>query len=258
MNKKLVVANWKLHFTVPESTITIERLKKELAKIKDSEVVICPSFLDIYPASAELKGTNLSLGAQNLFYKEEGAYTGEVSAVALAHFVKYVIVGHSERRLMFSENDKVISQKAEVAVAHEITPIICVGETLHDKEDGLSKIVVVNQLEAALNRLTASEVAEVVIAYEPVWAIGTGRICKITEAEKMSDDVRNLIKALYGERAAKEVRIIYGGSIDEKNVNSFAKSKKLDGILVGGASLDYHEFSKIVGAFELSDKKAKK
>ncbi len=254
MKKKLVVANWKLHFTVPESTIIIEQLKKELTKSKKVEVVICPSFIDIYPASAELKGTNISLGAQNLFYKEEGAFTGEVSAIALAHFVKYSIVGHSERRMIFCENDKIVSQKAEVAVAHGITPIICVGETLHDKEDGLSKIVVINQLEAGLNRLTAEEITDVVIAYEPVWAIGTGRICNLIDAEKMSDNIRNLIKALYGDRAAKEVRILYGGSVDEKNVKTFAKSKKLNGVLVGGASLDVKTFAKVVSAFEINDK----
>jgi triosephosphate isomerase len=257
MNRKLVVANWKLHFTVPESTITLEKLKKELSKIKKTEVVVCPNFIDIYPASSELQGTNVTLGAKNLFYKEEGAYTGEVSAVALAHFVKYVIVGHSERRLMFEETDKIVSQKAEVAVAHEIIPVICVGETLHEKEDDLSKVVVMNQVEAALSRLTASEVAEIVIAYEPVWAIGTGRVCKVSEAEKFASHIRNLIKALYGERAAKEIRILYCGSIDDENVKGFAKSRKLNGVLVGGASLDDKKFSAIVKAFEARTKAKK-
>lgn len=257
MDKKLVVANWKLHFTVPESTVTFEKLKKELAKIKKTEIVVCPNFIDIYPASAELQKTNITLGAQNLFYKDEGAYTGEVSAVALAHFVKYVIVGHSERRLLFEETDKVISQKAEVAIAHDITPIICVGETLHDKEDGLSKVVVMNQVETCLSHLTASEVAELVIAYEPVWAIGTGHACKLEDAETMSKNIRNLVKALYGEKAAKGLRILYGGSVDDKNVKPFATSKELDGALVGGASLDHKEFTQIVKAFE-SKSKAKK
>jgi len=250
MNKKLVVGNWKVHFTVPESTIAIEKLKKELNKVKNVEIVICPGFIDLYPASAELKNTNIILGAQNVFQKEEGAYTGEVSAVSLAHFVDYVIVGHSERRLLFNEGDKVISQKAEVAVAHDLTPIICVGETLHEKEDGLSKIVVVNQVETALSHLTASEIENIVIAYEPVWAIGTGHICKVIDAEKIVENIRNVTKALYGERAAKGMRILYGGSVDEKNVEDFAKSKKIDGVLVGGASLDHKKFAEIVKAYD--------
>lgn len=250
MNKKLVVGNWKVHFTVPESTVTIEKLKKELTKVKNVEIVICPGFIDLYPASAELKNTNITLGAQNLFQKEEGAYTGEVSAVSLAHFVDYVIVGHSERRLLFNEGDKVISQKAEVAVAHDLTPIICVGETLHEKEDELSKIVVVNQVEAALSHLTSSEVENIVIAYEPVWAIGTGHICKVADAEKIVENIRNVTKALYGERAAKGMRILYGGSVDEKNVETFVMSKKIDGVLVGGASLDHKKFVEIVKAYD--------
>jgi triosephosphate isomerase len=254
MNRKLVVANWKLHFTVPESTIVLGKMKKTLADIKNTDVVVCPSFVDLYPASAELQGSTINLGAQNVYFKDEGAYTGEVSAVALAHFVNYVIIGHSERRLLFDESDKVISLKAEVAVAHDITPILCVGETLHEKEDGLSKIVVVNQVEAALSRLTANEVASAVIAYEPVWAIGTGRVCSVTDAETVSGYIRNLIKALYGDKAAKSTRILYGGSVNAKNVKPFSKSKKIEGVLVGGASLDEKEFAKIVSIFEASNK----
>jgi triosephosphate isomerase len=255
MNKKIIVGNWKMHFTIIESTVFIERLKKELAKIKKSEVVICPGFLDIYPASSQLAGTNLALGAQDLFFKEEGAYTGEVSPVALSHFVKYAIVGHSERRLLFGETDKIVSQKAEAAVAHEITPVICVGETLHEKEDGLSKIVVVNQVEAALGRLTASEVGDSVIAYEPVWSIGSGRVCRVGDAEEMAANIRNLVKALYGDKAAQSVRIIYGGSLDDKNVKPFAKSKKLDGVLVGGTSVEHTKFVRLVHEFEGTSKK---
>src|SRR5690606_10325224 len=136
------------------------KLKKELAKIKKAEVVICPSFVDIYPASKEIEGSTLALGAQNMFYEVEGAYTGEVSPKALAHFAKYVIVGHSERRRYFNETDKMVARKAEAAFANSLIPIICVGETLHENRDGLSKIVVVNQVEAALSHLTSEEVAQ--------------------------------------------------------------------------------------------------
>lgn len=250
MNKKLVIGNWKMNLTVPESTVLIEKLKKEVAKFKNVEVVICPSYLDIYPASKELAGGNIAVGAQDVFYEEEGAYTGEVSPVALSHFVKYAIVGHSERRRHFDETDKMVAKKAAAAVAHDIIPIICVGETLHEKEDGLGKVVVMSQLETALSQLTASEIAETVVAYEPVWAIGTGHICKPADAEKMAKNIRALIKALYGEKAATEVQVLYGGSVTDKNAAEFASLKLIDGVLVGGASLDHEKFSQIVYAFD--------
>lgn len=255
MNKKLVVGNWKMHLTVPESTVLIERLKKELSKIKNTEVVVCPGFLDIYPASKEIAGSVLGLGAQDVFYEEEGAYTGEVSPVALSHLAKYVIVGHSERRAHFYETDKIVAKKAAAAVAHDIIPVICVGETLHEKSDGLSKVVVMSQLETALSHLTANEIAEIVVAYEPVWAIGTGDICKPEDAGKMANNIRALVKALYGEKAASGIRVLYGGSINDENVAGFAKLAAIDGVLVGGASLDHKKFSKIAKAFDSAPKK---
>lgn len=252
MNKKMVVGNWKMNLTVPESTVLIEKLKKELAKVKNTEVVICPSYLDIYPASKELAESNLMLGAQDLFYEEEGAYTGEVSPVALSHFVKYAIVGHSERRRHFGETDKIVAKKAAAAVAHDIIPIICVGETLHEKEDGLSKVVVMSQLETALSHLTAAEIEEIVIAYEPIWAISTsGAIeCKPEYAEKMAKNIRVLIKALYGEKTSEKVRVIFGGNVSDENTAELTKLNDIDGVLVGAASLDHSKFSQIVKAFD--------
>lgn len=250
--KKLVVGNWKLHLNVPESTVLIEKLKKGFKSIKKTEVVVCPSFVDIYPASKELQKSNISLGAQNTFYETQGAYTGEVSPYSLAHFVKYAIVGHSERRLHFGETDKIVARKAEAAYANGIIPIICVGETLHEKEDGLSKLVVMSQVETGVSHLTSEEIAKSVIAYEPVWAISTNQSieCKPDYAEKMAKNIRALIKALYGENTGRSVRIIYGGNINDKNVTGFAKSKELDGVLVGAASLDYNKFNEIVEVYE--------
>lgn len=252
MKKKIVVGNWKMNLTVPEGTVLIEKLKKELSNISKTEVVITPGFLSIYPASVELQGTNLKLGAQNLFYESEGEYTGEVSAPQLSHFVDYAIVGHSERRRHFGETDKIIARKAEAAISHSITPIICVGETLHENEDGMSKVVVVNQLEAAISHLTDEEISNSIIAYEPVWAIGTDRVCSSAEAEKMTENIRNLIKALYGESTSEKVRVVYGGSINSDCVEEFAESKNIDGVLVGGDSLNGMDFAKIVQAFENS------
>jgi triosephosphate isomerase len=259
MNKKLVVGNWKMNLTVPESTVLIEKLKKEVAKLKHVDVAVCPSFLDIYPASKEVANSNLLLGAQDVFYEEEGAYTGAVSPVALAHFVKYVIVGHSERRKHFGETDKIVAKKAAAAVAHDLVPIICVGETLHEKGDGLSKVVVMSQLETALSQLTASEVAETVIAYEPVWAIGTGHVCSASDAEKMATNIRSLVKALYGEKASLDARVLYGGSVTDENAAEFAKLKLVDGVLVGGASLDHSKFAKVAKEFNVvAEKKVAK
>jgi triosephosphate isomerase len=254
MNKKLIVGNWKMNLTVPESTVLIEKLKKDLVNLKGVDVVICPSYLDLYPASKELADSNIVLGAQDVFFEEEGAFTGEVSPVALSHFVKYVIVGHSERRMHFSDTDKIVAKKAAAAYAHDLIPIICVGETLHEREDGLSKVVVMNQLETAISHLTAEEITEIAIAYEPVWAIGTGQICKPADAENMASNIRALIKALYGEKAAEGVRVLYGGSVTEKNAMEFTKLKRVDGVLVGGASLDHVKFTKIAKAFETKKK----
>lgn len=252
MRKRIVIGNWKLHLTIPEATVLIEKLKKELKSVKNTELVVCPNFLDIYPASIELQKTNIALGAQDVFYEEQGAYTGEVSPVALAHFVKYVIVGHSERRIHFGESDKVVARKAEAAFANSIIPIICVGETLHENQDGLSKVVVMNQTETALSHLTAEEVSQCIIAYEPVWAIGTGKVCKPGEAEKMIGNIRNLVKAIYGEEASESVRIVYGGSVSAETIGKFASSKKIDGFLVGGASVVDEEFTAIVNEVEKS------
>lgn len=254
MNKKIVIGNWKLHLTVPESTVLIEKFKKELKSIKKTDVVICPNFIDIYPASKELAGTKIKLGAQNMFWEEAGAYTGEISPVTLSHFVNYVILGHSERRMYFGETDKSVARKAEAAFANSLLPIICVGETLHENQDGLSKVVVMNQVEAGISHLTSDEVSQTTIAYEPVWAIGTGKVCKPEIAEKMAGNIRNLVKALYGEKAAENVRILYGGSVDDKTVNNFLKAKNIDGFLVGSASVSEEKFVNILKEVENSVK----
>jgi len=248
--KKLIVANWKMNLSVPESTVLIEKLKKEVPDKANTDVVLCPSFVDIYAAERELRGTKIILGAQNVSEEEEGTHTGEVSILALKGFVKYILVGHSDRRNMFSEGDKMVAKKAETVARNNLIPIICVGETLHEREDGLSKVVVLSQLEASCKHLTAEEIAESVIAYEPVWAIGTGQVCDEKEAEKMVGDIRGLIKSLYGEKASEAVRILYGGSVTAKTAGDYKKAKDIDGLLVGGASLDHKEFAGIVKVFE--------
>lgn len=242
---KLVVGNWKMNLSVPESTILLEKYAKTLEP-KHTELVICPSFIDIYSANEVLNGTEIGVGAQNVFYEDAGAFTGEVSAHQLKGFAEYAIVGHSERRHLFGEDDKIVAKKAAACVQHKIRPIVCVGERLHEKMDGLTNLVISSQLEASLSNLTPAEVAEAVIAYEPVWAIGTGHFCEPKKANEVAGKIRNLVKVLYGEKSAEKVRVLYGGSLDEKNVKGFLGCSNIDGFLVGGSSLKQDVFTKIV------------
>lgn len=246
--QKIVVGNWKMNLTVPESTITLEKLEKEIQP-KKVEVVICPSFTDIYPAQKALLGTSIEVGAQDVFYEDSGSFTGEVSATQLKGMAKYAIVGHSERRKNFGESDKSVAKKAAACVRNEIVPIICVGETLHEKMEGLTKLVVSGQTEASLAELTGPEVEDIVIAYEPVWAIGSGHVDTPLEAKKVIENIRNLIKVLHGTKAAESVRIVYGGSIDSKTLKGFL-SLDLDGYLIGHDSLNHEDFAKVVRMVE--------
>lgn len=246
---KIVIGNWKMNFSVPESTVLLGKLLKEIQP-KDTEVVICPSFLDVYSAEEMLSGSKLRVGVQNVHHEEVGEHTGEVSAYQVKGFAEYAIVGHSERRRQFGETDKQVAKKAAACVRHNIAPIVCVGENLHENMDRLTKLVVAGQTEASLAELTGKEVANIVIAYEPVWAIGTGHICSPKKAADVIKGIRNLVKALFGEATSESVRIIYGGSVDDKNVKGFLVEKEIDGFLVGGASLDHEAFAKIVSVVD--------
>lgn len=247
--QKIVIANWKMNLTVPESTIVLEKYLKEI-KAEQTEVVVCPSMIDIYSAEKSLAGTDLKVGAQNVHFEDTGAYTGEISPDQLKGFVQYCIVGHSERRSHFGETDKVVAKKAAACVRHGITPIVCVGENLHEHMDGLTKLVVAGQVEASLADLVAKEVAEIVIAYEPIWAIGSGHVDTPKDAAQIIKNIRNLVKVLYGEKVSEAVRIIYGGSVSEKNVSGFLTEEGIDGYLVATASLDPVAFAKIVNTVE--------
>lgn len=247
--QKIVIANWKMNLSVPESTVLLEKYLGSLGAGL-TEVVVCPSFLDIYSANKVLAGSDIKIGAQNVFYEDSGAYTGEISADMLKGFASYCIVGHSERRAHFGEGDKIVAKKAAACVRHGITPIICVGENLHENMDGLTKLVVAGQVEASLSDLTPQEVAEAVIAYEPVWAVGTEHVCEPQKADEVILNIRNLIKVLYGEKAAEAVRIVYGGDVTEKNAKGFVKYEGIDGFLIGRESLNPADFTKIVNSLE--------
>ena len=248
--QKLIVGNWKMHGIVPEASIMIEKLKKEIEGVKKVEIVVCPPFVDLHTADESVLGTNIKLGAQNVFYEEQGPFTGEISPLMLKGICDYVIVGHSERRLHLGESDKVIAKKAAAAIRHELTPIICVGDTLQDYNEGFSKVTILSQLQAALHLLTADEVSRIVIAYEPVWAIGTGKNCSVKRAEQMIKDIKHTIGELFGRETAKKVRVLYGGSVNSHNDIKYIEDEDIDGVLVGGASIDHHEFAKIIKGAE--------
>lgn len=248
--RKIVIGNWKMNFSVPESTILLSKYLKEISP-ENTEVVVCPAFIDIYSAEEVLSGSKIRVGAQNVHWEDVGAHTGEVSAFQLKGFAEFCIVGHSERRHEFAETDKMVAKKAAACVRHNITPIICVGETLHENMDDLTNLVVAGQTEASLSELTGKEVANIVIVYEPVWAISPGgHVCGPKKATSVIKNIRNLVKALYGEATAESVRIIYGGSVDGQNIKGFLAESEIDGFLVGGASLDHEAFAGIVKAVD--------
>ncbi|HSX01035.1 MAG TPA: triose-phosphate isomerase, partial [Candidatus Saccharimonas sp.] len=215
------------------------------------EVVICPPFIDIYPIAKELDKKKLILGCQNIHYLDQGAFTGEISPAMLKGLVGYAIIGHSERRAM-GEDDKLIAKKAAAALRNDIVPILCVGESLTDREHGLSAKVVTDQVTAGLSQLTAADVARLVIAYEPVWAIshgdGQGQHATPDQVRPQVQTIRSTVEELYGEEGAGGLRVIYGGSVNPDDCKAYLKTPGIDGLLVGGASLNYEEFANIVKA----------
>ena len=245
--KNLIAGNWKLNPTnQKEAKALFESIKKKTKNIKNTEIVICPPFVDLMSADESVKGTNLKLGAQNVFWEEEGPYTGEISPLMLKGLCKYVIVGHSERRIYLGETDKMIAKKAAACVRHELTPILCVGDSLQDFAEGFSKVTILSQLQAGVNLLTADEVRKIVIAYEPVWAIGTGKSCTPHKAAEVVRDIKHTIGEMFGKEASDKIRVLYGGSVKAKNSNDYFEFPEVDGLLVGGASVHHHEFSKII------------
>lgn len=250
MRKKLVVANWKMNLDTSQASLLVHHLDDRIKSHHDIEVVLAPSLLVIQPLSLQIDRRKFRLAAQDAFYKDEGAYTGEVSFTMLRDLVHYVIVGHSERRLYFSESLDTVRDKVAAAFRNEIIPILCVGETQIERRAGETKQVLHDQIMTALSNLTSEEVEDMVIAYEPVWAISTfgGILAKPDEVKKAMDFIRHQIYELYGERAAKMVRILYGGSVDDQIVKGYLEIDSCDGVLVGAASLNYHKFAAIVDA----------
>lgn len=244
--KKLIVANWKMNMNVHEASIFVHKLAKEVDVHRDVEVVLTPTLLTLQSLSLQVDKRQFKLAAQNFYWRDSGAFTGEVSATQLRGLVEYALVGHSERRHIFHEHDKELRSKVQAALRNDIRPILCVGETAHERSTGETMDVIHDQLLGGLANVTSEEFSQIVIAYEPVWAIGTGNNALPKDAEKAARAIRRQITHLYGEKAAKELRILYGGSVKADSAASYLKTEGIDGLLVGGASLSVHEFSSIV------------
>jgi triosephosphate isomerase len=249
MRRPLVAGNWKMFKTVAETRILIAELLPSLSDVQGVEIVLCPPFTSILSVAALLEGTDLGVGAQNMHWEASGAYTGEIAPPMLAEFCKYVILGHSERRAYFGETDTVVNRKVKAAFEYGLTPILCVGESLTENEAGITDEVVVRQLKAGLEGIDPLSISSLVIAYEPVWAIGTGRAATAEGANAViSGIIREVLVQIYGNEFAQLVRILYGGSVKANNAGEFFRFTDIDGALVGGASLKANEFISIVKA----------
>ena len=248
MKRTLIVGNWKMHLSVGEASLLAARLQKNIHAHRDIEVVLAPSMLALQPLAQEIDRRKFRLAAQNAYPKDEGAYTGEVSFAMLQDIVHYVIIGHSERRMYFEESLELIRDKVAACVRNGITPILCVGETAAEHKAGETKQVLHDQVVTALSDLTAEDVADIVIAYEPVWAIGAGDPAKPDQIHSATAYIRHQVRELYGERAAESMRIIYGASVEADFVHGILSIDGVEGLLPGGASLNYHQFAGIVEA----------
>ncbi len=249
MRKPFVAGNWKMFKTVADARHLVSELVPGLQAIESIDKVLCPPFTALLAVKALLEGTAIGLGAQNMHWEESGAYTGEIAPPMVAELCQYVIIGHSERRAYFGETDQTVNRKVQAALAHGLTPIMCVGETLEENEAGRTEEVVSTQIKNGLTRLDLSDEDAIVIAYEPVWAIGTGKAATAEGANQViAGVVRMALADAFGEQFAQQVRILYGGSVKANNAAEFFEQPDIDGALVGGASLKASEFVGIAQA----------
>ncbi|MFA4875463.1 MAG: triose-phosphate isomerase [bacterium] len=247
MAKPLVAANWKMNNTVPEALRFVTAFVSELKAVAGVDVVIAPPFTALYSTGVALQGTEFSLASQNIFWEDSGAYTGEVSGPFLVDVgCKYAIIGHSERRQLFGETDATVNMRIKAALRNKLMPIMCVGETLAERESNRTWEVVQGQLGGGLNGIDLAAIKDFVIAYEPVWAIGTGRTATPEQAQEMHGLIRRFVADKFGAAAAESTRVIYGGSVKPSNGRELMSKPDIDGALVGGASLDPKQFAAIV------------
>lgn len=249
MRRPMVAGNWKMNKTVADAVTLIHELLPELKAQTAIDRVVCPPFTALYSVSALLKGSGVGCGAQDLFWEAKGAFTGEIAPDMVAELGEYVIIGHSERRTYFGETDESVNKKVLAALATGLTPIVCVGETLAENQAGKTEEVVTRQIKNGLNGLSAKDAEKIIVAYEPVWAIGTGLAATGPDANKViANFIRKPYAGMYGENAAQAIRVLYGGSVKGSNAAEFFGQPDIDGALVGGASLKKPDFMEIVNA----------
>ncbi len=249
MRTPLIAGNWKMYKTVAEAVELVEALltSAEQGYASEREVLVCPPFTALYPLAPLLADSSIALGAQNMYHADEGAFTGEISPVMLKDIgCRYVILGHSERRQIFGEDDALINRKVHAALKHGLTPVLCIGETKPQRDAGDAETVTLGQLRASLHGLSATQARGVVLAYEPVWAIGTGDTATPADAQAMHAAIRAALASDYGQDIADAVRVLYGGSVKPDNVDALMAQPDIDGALVGGASLKADQFVRII------------
>ena len=254
MGKKLIIANWKMNLTVNEASLFVHRLDDLVGKRRGVEIVLAPTMLAVQPLHLQVQHHHFNLAAQNFYWRDHGAYTGEVSASQLRGLVQYGLVGHSERRHVFGERSKDIRSKVQAAVRNGITPVLCIGETASECADGETADAIHDQLIGGLANITSVEVEHIVVAYEPVWAIGTGKFAAPRDVSRAVKLIRKQIKQLFGALAAKHVRVLYGGSVNVDNASAYLQIDGVDGLLIGDTSLDVRAFAEIIKKADVIDK----
>lgn len=246
MSKKFIIGNWKMNLNVHEASLFVAKLAQDVPIRKDVETVICPGFLTLEPLSLQINHRQMKLGAQDCYWRDEGAFTGEVSATQLRGLAQYVLVGHSERRHIFGEDDREIRFKVQAALRNGLTPVLCVGETEFERDEGDTTHVLSDQVVSGLLNVGSDEVENVLVAYEPVWAIGSGRTPESHDIESAVKIIREQVTHMFGKAAGDHIPVLYGGSVNLTNAKIILSIKGVDGLLIGGASLIAPEFSGIV------------
>ena len=245
-DKKLIIGNWKMNLNMHEASLYVHSLEKMIKVRRDVEVVLAPTIFTLQSLSLQVNRRQFKLAAQNFYWRDSGAYTGEVSATQLRGIVDYGLVGHSERRHIFHEHDKDVRAKVQAALRNHIRPVLCIGETASERANNETEAVLHDQLIGGLANITSEEIEQVVIAYEPVWAIGTGQNALPVDVTRAIKVIRSQIRHLYGKQAADSVQVLYGGSVKAESAADYLAIDDVDGLLIGGASLDAHAFSEII------------
>ena len=252
MRIPVIAGNWKMNKNIVEAVSLVKELKDFIRVIKGVEIVVCPSFTSLWVVKGIIDGTNIHLGAQNMHWETEGAFTGETSPSMLKNVgCEYVILGHSERRQYFKETSEEVARKTEIALSVNLTPIVCVGENLEERESGKTESIIEQEIKALFPKIDSTLAARIIVAYEPIWAIGTGKSSSSEDASITIKFIRELFSSKYGSKIAERIRILYGGSVNPKNIGEFMNESDIDGALVGGASLNALSFSQIVKAAEI-------